>query len=199
MCAHQGDRLVRQALRQRHALFVVRHQHVRGPETFRDIEDRDPLRQEGRVVEAGPHRRLRQSERNDRRRMAVHHRTHIGTRGVDLAMDEAFKEALRRLGIAGLARKVVFHDILGRHQSRGQCPRHQVSLGRARVAHRDMAETVDDAPRRKDARGRSQIGDPALSDGAARCGALGHQMITLVATLAGKMSSGANWRCAMPC
>ena len=190
MRPHQGNGFVGKAFGQSDALVVVGHQHIGRAVIFGDVKDRHALRQEGRVVKARLHRRFGEAEGDDRRRVTVNHRADIGPRGVDLPVNKAFEEALRSIRVACFAIKVILDDVVGRHQRRCQGARHQIALRCIRVTHRNMAKSIDNAPRCKDTGRRCDISNALGRD---RASAGGHQMITLVATLAGKMSSGVNW------
>ncbi len=102
--------------------------------------------------------------------MAVHDGLNIGPRPVDLAVDESFQKTGAAPGIAGIAVQIVLDDVIGRHQCRRDRARHQIAIGRPRVAHRDVAECVDDALGDEDAAGRSQVRDLFGRDRTAQCG-----------------------------
>src|SRR6266513_5710537 len=102
--------------------------------------------------------------------MAVHDGMNIGPRLVDLAVDESLEETRPAVGVAGIAVQVVLDDVIGRYQGGGDRARHQVTLGRLGMAHRDVAEGVDDALGDEDAARRGEVRDLLGGDRAARCG-----------------------------
>src|SRR6266513_1446704 len=102
--------------------------------------------------------------------MAVHDGMNIGPRLVDLAVDESLEETRAAVGVAGIAVQVVLDDVIGRYQGGGDRARHQVTLGRLGMAHRDVVEGVADALGDEDAARRGEVRDLLGGDRAARCG-----------------------------
>ena len=77
--------------------------------------------------------------------MAVHDGHHIGARGVNLAMDEAFEIGRRRIVGNRPAVQMDRHQIIGGDKGRRHAARNDEARRIARLACTDMAKTVDHA------------------------------------------------------
>src|SRR6266850_1136174 len=99
--------------------------------------------------------------------MAMHDGLSIGPRLVDLAMDKPLDKTGAPIRVHGIAVQIVLDDVVGRHQSRRERSRHQISVGRCGMPQRDVTEAIDDALRREYAAGRGEIRNKIGGDRAA--------------------------------
>jgi hypothetical protein len=111
-----------------------------------DVEDRCGRMQEAAHVAHRPQRRsTNHAERNDRQRVAVHHRLHVGARGVDGGVDESLQVGLSRVVFDRVALQIEGHDVGCRHQRRRHAAREQEAVAGARQANAHVAEAIDHA------------------------------------------------------
>src|SRR5216684_1069380 len=117
---------------------VAYQEIVLGP-YLADLEHRRARPQERAHVIDRPQLRARDTERDHRRRVAVHDRHHFGPRAIDLAMNVAFDESLPALSWKRFAVRVELHHVHRRDQRRRARARHDEALGAAVAAGADMA------------------------------------------------------------
>ena len=141
-----------------------------------DFEDRSALADEARHVEQGPQpHSLDHAERHDRMAVAVHHRGHVGTAAVDLAVDEALQIDLAPLRVHGLAVQRELHDVVGRDLARRHVAGEEEAVGDAVVADADMAEGIHHALVEQDVVGEHELLDQAAGGLGRRTGAVRHR------------------------
>ena len=178
MAAHEHAGSIPQHLRQRGA------QRVRGDEqvivlarSIADLEDRRADRQEARhMADRAELRGLDDAEGHHGGRMAMHHRHHIRTRLVDLAMDEAFEIDGAAIGGQRMAVDVEFDDVVRRHQGGRHVAGQQIALGIGVAAHAHMAERVHHALAEQDAVGDRQLLDQRSAGARAAARPIRHGM-----------------------
>ena len=148
MAAHQRKRSLSQCGGERRAERGRADQHV----GFRvrghpDLEHGCRHPQKPRHVEDRLESRRRHAERNERWRMTVHDRLHVGSHAVDFAVDVALQIAapparVDRVGVEIELHYIVIRDERGRHAAR-----EQEAGGIRGMACAHVSEAVDDALR----------------------------------------------------
>ena len=157
MAPHQNHPVRAERLCQRLAFLRLDHQHVgvaefvsAVPEWRRRAEHRAHV-EHRHELDAGD------AERQDRRRVMVADRVDVGPRLVDAAMDHAL--AIKRHALCrdrlGVEREL--EDVRGLDQLGAARTGEQIAAGIGRMAHADMAESIQHAFMRDDAVGERQL------------------------------------------
>src|SRR5437879_3986474 len=107
--------------------------------------------------------------------MAMHNGLNIGPRLVNLAMDKTLQKTGAAIRADSIAVEVVLDDVVGCDQRRRDRARHQITVGCSGMAHRNVAEAIDNPVRRKYAARRSEIRNERGGDRAA--GFIRHRMM----------------------
>ncbi len=163
MPAQQHDRAGAQRLRQSRALLRRGQQHIGGPEPIARVEDRRRRCEEGGLVVDRPQRNAVRGERQDPGRVRIDDRVDVGTRLVDLAMEEALAIGHAATRIDRRAVEIERHDVVGGHLLGRYRFGQQVLRGILRMTGADVPEAVDHALVGQDVIGIDQIVDRCLA------------------------------------
>ena len=91
--------------------------------------------------------------------MVMNDRLDVGTRLIDLAVDETFEVETAALGVDGDTIEIEFDDVVGRHEFRSERARQEVARQVIGMPCAHVAVTRQDALRGEDAIGGDEIFD----------------------------------------
>ncbi len=132
---------------------------VAGPPLSRILENRHPGAEKPAEMKDRPQCHADDTERDHRRRVAVHDRLHLRARLVDLPVDKALQVAGAAARVDGVAVEIEFHDVGGGDQRRRHASRQQKAVRVPVVPGADMAKAVEHPLIGEDAIGGDKIAD----------------------------------------
>ena len=161
MTAHQNDVVAPAAVRQSSSKFRIADQEIGGGACgVPNFEQRRFLADEaGHMEDRTKASRLGNAERHDRVGMAVNDRHRVGTRAIDLRVDETLEVDRRSIGFHCCSVEVEFQDVVLGDLSWSHVASQQEPGWVLIVADTDVAESIDYALVEQNVVGDDEIGE----------------------------------------